>query len=203
MRLGEWYRARNDLAAAKAEIARALELRQQVLEVEESASARTEVVVTLHKLAMTEYQVNEIDEGAEHHGQALRHLLQLKETQQLLPRYEPWIPELSQGRLGALAFRAKELAEGGDQDGALDRIQKIVADAGGSASGLYDAACVYGQCAKVSSPPAADRYIDKGLDVLEQAINNGWTDVEKMNSDPDLELLRERPRYEPLMGRLE
>jgi serine/threonine protein kinase/tetratricopeptide (TPR) repeat protein len=60
-------------------------------------------------------------------------------------------------------------------------------------STLYNIACLF----SVTSEP------DKALDLLERAVDLGWSRPEWLRQDPDLASLRDNPRYSRLVSRLE
>ncbi len=57
--------------------------------------------------------------------------------------------------------------------------------------GYYNIACAYGRTQQV----------EQGIEWLTNAVDNGWCNGTHMRSDPDLEALREDPRFEPLAQR--
>ncbi|MFP4058539.1 MAG: TPR end-of-group domain-containing protein [Candidatus Brocadiia bacterium] len=57
----------------------------------------------------------------------------------------------------------------------------------------YNVACVYAQT----------KELEKALDALERAVECGYRDLEWMEKDPDLDNLRELPRYKALVKKLQ
>jgi adenylate cyclase len=57
---------------------------------------------------------------------------------------------------------------------------------------LYNVACVYAQLGE----------IDRGIDCLEQSITTGMGQKEWIENDPDLDPLRESPRFSALVESL-
>ncbi len=57
---------------------------------------------------------------------------------------------------------------------------------------LYNVACFY----------AMKGNTDRAMELLDRAVENGWGDKAWLETDPDLDSLREDPRFQALMGRV-
>jgi len=55
----------------------------------------------------------------------------------------------------------------------------------------YNTACAYGRT----------KQVDKGIEALTKAVDQGWDDPEQLKGDADLEALRADARWAPLLGR--
>jgi tetratricopeptide (TPR) repeat protein/serine/threonine protein kinase len=75
---------------------------------------------------------------------------------------------------------------------------------------LYNAACIYSlasaQASKDESQPdrdmLAEQYADRAVELLRQAVGQGWTephDVEHLQTDTDLDAIREHPGFQQLL----
>ncbi len=57
---------------------------------------------------------------------------------------------------------------------------------------IYNLACSYSLCGQ----------LDDAIDTLKKAIGLGWDDVEHMQTDPDLEAVRQHPLFSALLNQL-
>jgi serine/threonine protein kinase/Tfp pilus assembly protein PilF len=79
-----------------------------------------------------------------------------------------------------------------DHDTALEWCDKAMTLAPDDPATLYNAACLFSVMGEY----------DKCFECLEQAFDNGFANGEWMENDPDLEAIREDPRYKVLIDRL-
>lgn len=73
---------------------------------------------------------------------------------------------------------------------------------GWSAGQWYDFACAYA----VASTRAADKkqeYADRAMELLAKAVNFGYSDLDLIKSDADLQSLREREDFKQLLKKAE
>jgi tetratricopeptide (TPR) repeat protein len=72
---------------------------------------------------------------------------------------------------------------------------------------LYNAACVYARAARGAPPqtgsPHDEQYADRAVELLRQAVQQGWKDVAHIKQDSDLDGLRQRPDFQQLLADLE
>ncbi len=66
----------------------------------------------------------------------------------------------------------------------------------------YDLACVY-SVASVRNEARKQEYSDRAIELLKQAIESGWKDAQLIQSDADLEPLRDREDFKTLTADLE
>jgi tetratricopeptide (TPR) repeat protein len=101
----------------------------------------------------------------------------------------------------------------GDHAAAVDAANQMVEAAGDPAHDVYSAAGVWGYCVGVAqNDPTlsedqrnelARKYGDRALDLLRQAVRNGYKDIEHMKKDNDLAPLRSREDFHKLLNELE
>jgi serine/threonine-protein kinase len=101
--------------------------------------------------------------------------------------------------------RALSLARAGDHAQAVAEANAVAGLQGVPAPGLYDLACV---CALASAAvkgdaKLADRYAARAVELLRQAVAKGYRDVEHVQKDPDLGLLRGREDFQKQLKDLE
>ncbi|HEX5387294.1 MAG TPA: protein kinase [Gemmatimonadales bacterium] len=100
--------------------------------------------------------------------------------------------ELNPDDARALYLTAVSLAVLGERDKALAWADRALALDPGEPSVLYNVACVYARLGLT----------ERALDTLEQAVGDRSGHVEWIAHDPDLESLRELPRFRALVDRL-
>ncbi len=89
--------------------------------------------------------------------------------------------------LGAAALA--QIGEPAKADGWVRRALAIDPDDGGV---LYNVACAYIRLGKT----------EEAIDCLERAVKNGFGHREWIEQDPDLNPIRDHPRFQALLGRL-
>ncbi len=80
----------------------------------------------------------------------------------------------------------------GRYDRAIAEFETVLELEHGNATALYNLACAY----------ALKEETERACDYLEQAVEAGFDDLEHMEADPDLDNIREAPRYKALVERL-
>ena len=100
--------------------------------------------------------------------------------------------ELNPDDARALYFGASALCHKGDNEKAIKWAEKATIIDPDNPSVLYNVACVYAQLGE----------IDRGIDCLEQSITTGMGQKEWIENDPDLDPLRESPRFAALLQSL-
>jgi serine/threonine-protein kinase len=96
------------------------------------------------------------------------------------------------------------LARCGEDRRAADIARRLREKYGDDAGQLYDVACCYAICAgpATANAKARTQYRDLALDVLEQAVERGYRDAGNMETDPDLDAVRDEPRVKELLKKL-
>lgn len=102
-------------------------------------------------------------------------------------------PPLSREQIVALHEQGVARFQDGEYDAALDIWRQILKANPKDTIALYNAACTQ---ARLSYP-------DKAVALLERAILAGFVDFDDMKRDPDLESIREHPRYVALVGAID
>jgi serine/threonine-protein kinase len=115
--------------------------------------------------------------------------------------------ELDEGpdRPLCLLQRAISLARAGDHAQAVSEANALAEAKDVNAGTLYDLACVcsLSSAAAKNDAQLAERYAARAVDLLRQAVTNGWKDVEHLKKDTDLDPLRSRDDYRKLLKELE
>jgi tetratricopeptide (TPR) repeat protein len=114
---------------------------------------------------------------------------------------------------GLLNLRVRYLLHEQKLTAAVETAAKAKERAGDKADLLYNAACLYALCAgaaKSASPPAplpegarGDKLADEAMQLLRQAVAEGYKDIEHLKKDDDLNALREREDYKKLLESLD
>jgi len=100
--------------------------------------------------------------------------------------------ELNPDDARAVNLGAAALCHLGDRDEAVKWAGKATVIDPDNPSVLYNVACVYAQLGE----------IERGIDCLEQSITTGMGQKEWIENDPDLNPLRENPRFQSLLDQL-
>jgi serine/threonine protein kinase/tetratricopeptide (TPR) repeat protein len=87
---------------------------------------------------------------------------------------------------------ANALLQLGERDRAFEWCERALAIDPRDATALYCVGCVY----------ALDGQIERGLDLLERAVDTGFGAADWIANDPDWESAREHPRFRAVMARL-
>ncbi|MEW6078618.1 MAG: tetratricopeptide repeat protein [Thermodesulfobacteriota bacterium] len=77
----------------------------------------------------------------------------------------------------------------GEAAGVLEKLEKLLP---GSATVSFNLACLY----------ARQNQTDNALGQLEKAMEKGYHDIEALRTDPDLESIRDTPRFQQMMNHL-
>jgi tetratricopeptide (TPR) repeat protein len=108
-------------------------------------------------------------------------------------------------RRGLRASRASLKHRAGQIAGAVDEVAELTANGPNgsrwSPQQYYDFACTY----SVASSRIADKqteYAARAMELLEEAVKVGWTDAAHMQTDADLDPLRDREDFKKLMSDL-
>jgi serine/threonine protein kinase/Tfp pilus assembly protein PilF len=97
--------------------------------------------------------------------------------------------ELNPDDARALMMGAVSVAALGEQQHAIDLVNRAVAMDPDDAGILYNIACAYSSLGKP----------DESIAALERAVDKGYAHKEWMENDPDLEPIRNTPRYQALL----
>jgi tetratricopeptide (TPR) repeat protein len=126
-----------------------------------------------------------------------RHAEALADFERLLPLAKG--PEQDEAAL----LRAAALARLGRYHEAADEAERIAPSIGGNAMRLYDVARVVALCAASTDKAASDAAAGRAIDLIRQAAEAGYSDLENIKTDPDLNALRELPEFKQLIAALE
>ena len=118
------------------------------------------------------------------------------------------VPQLLYARIAVLARHGRHA----DVAATAEKLAELKPK---GAPSLYDAACGYSLCVaavaagkkpeQLSTDEAAlrEKYAARAIELMRQAVQGGWTNVEHMKKDTDLDPLRERPDFQKLLADLE
>ncbi|GEM_PF-973169 len=146
--------------------------------------------------------------------QQLRQLTQqaLDASQRLLAR-SPQKPEYQTLRQTALFFHGVACAGLLQEKETMNVARQIAQSPGDRADQLYHAACVLALAAQVSSSheqldeqaqdKLAEKYADRAMVYLRQAIQQGYANLRMLERDPALDALRQRKDFQALLAQLE
>ncbi len=72
-------------------------------------------------------------------------------------------------------------------------------------SSLYNSACVFAECAAASKDDDTqqNKYADRAMAMLKQAVTAGWKDAAHIRKDTDLDPLRQREDFNKLLAEME
>src|SRR5262249_3006212 len=103
-----------------------------------------------------------------------------------------------------LCERALARARLGDARGAVQDADEAAQGKDVGAIDCYNRACgVALAAASGGNADLAERYGGRAVELLRQAAARGYTDVEHLKHDPDLDALRGRPEFQKLVMELE
>ncbi len=73
------------------------------------------------------------------------------------------------------------------------------------ATSFYNSSCVFSLCAAATKDDTTQqqKYADRAMEMLNQAVKAGWKDPAQTGKDPDLDPLRERKDFKQLLLKLE
>lgn len=83
----------------------------------------------------------------------------------------------------------------------VQRLEEFIATASDDSLTLYDAACAYSLCSRAVAAEDPDRsqdYARRAIELLEQAIAEGYDGFEKLVRDADFDPIREAPAFQQL-----
>ena len=87
----------------------------------------------------------------------------------------------------------------GEAREAFQRLEKDLADTADDTRLIYVAACVYAVAAR--RDPGKTAYASRALELLDRALVKGFTDFTDLDKTPDLDALRQDPRFGRLLAR--
>lgn len=94
----------------------------------------------------------------------------------------------------------------GDEDTAVEKLERLVAESSGKASILYDAACALSQASlacRDRSVPKSKIYAERSVQLLVAAVQTGYDDLANIVGDTDLNPVRNVPAYQSLVAAFE
>ena len=101
--------------------------------------------------------------------------------------------DLNPDDLNAQLFKAGDLFGLGRREEAFEVADAVLAGGSGDTRVSYNSACFYSKVGEV----------DKALDALEMAVDSGYYATEWIRQDSDLDNIRDQPRFEELLQRME
>ena len=189
----------DDYAAAEREFSRAIELNPNLWEpyyyfgLAWSSKGEFEKAIEMYKKAM---EVNPADYQApifiaqsyaslgRKHDEMKARLASLEQIQRHL--------EMNPHDTRALYVGANQFANVGEFEKAQELAERALGRDQEEPVVLYNVACFY----------AMKGNTDRAMELLDRAVENGWGDKAWLETDPDLDSLREDPRFQALMGRV-
>ncbi len=105
-------------------------------------------------------------------------------------------------QLGFRALRATTRLNAGLVTEAITDVADLTKSANWNAGDWYNFACIY----SVASNKIIDKkreYVDRAMELLQQAVKAGWKDPAHLKKDPDLDPLRDREDFKTLLAELE
>jgi len=100
--------------------------------------------------------------------------------------------EMSKDEVKSILIKATELYRAKQYDQAVEQYELILKYLKDDAGDLYNAACTYSLAGRVK----------KAISILKQAVEAGWDSYDHMNSDPDLDNIRDESDFKTLMADL-
>jgi len=100
------------------------------------------------------------------------------------------------------ASRAISLVQFGTIGEAVSEVAELTKSSNWSSAQWYDFACVY----SIASHKIADKrqeYADRAMELLQQAVQAGWKDVDHITNDTDLDPLHDRDDFKKLLESLQ
>jgi hypothetical protein len=95
---------------------------------------------------------------------------------------------------------ADSLARAGEHVRATATADQLIKSGITDPNQLYDTACVFAlAAAQAKEKTLADRYAARSVTLLRQAIDRGFKDLEHMQKDSDLDVLRGRADFQKLL----
>jgi len=189
----------DDYGAAEREFSRAIELNPNLWEpyyyfgLAWSSKGEFEKAIEMYKKAM---EVNPADYQApifiaqsyaslgRKHDEMKARLASLEQIQRHL--------EMNPHDTRALYVGANQFANVGEFEKAQELAERALGRDQEEPVVLYNVACFY----------AMKGNTDRAMELLDRAVENGWGDKAWLETDPDLDSLREDPRFQALMGRV-
>jgi tetratricopeptide (TPR) repeat protein len=158
--------------------------------------------------------VQPLEQGSTLRGQLKKASEYCRAVVRAVDKIDTALAEPPDQALPLLVGRAAALARAGRPDAAAATVEKMRALKPEDGVNLYNVACCYALCVSAvgagnepDALPAEDRaaradYAARAIKELRAASDHGFRDVEKMESDPDLDALRRDPGYRALVGEL-
>jgi tetratricopeptide (TPR) repeat protein len=205
-RLGMVHRGNGRLKEAEAELASAVEIRRAVLaQNPQNMKARELLAWTLTHAARTALLQKDYPKARRLYEEAEEHARAAVTASPTNAAFRNTMAETL--RLPAMMLIAR---------GEHESVPKCVADflekSGNSAGATYDAACYLALCVPLAEkdgklPEAkrkelAQKYAERAVALLRQAIDKGWANAEWMKQDKDLDPIRDRDDFKQCVADL-
>jgi hypothetical protein len=94
------------------------------------------------------------------------------------------------------------LARCGEHERAADMADRIRKGAASDPGSLVDVACTFAVCSgavAANEGQLRERYAERALEALRQAVAQGYRDVINLETEPDLDALRDRPEFQAIL----
>src|SRR5262249_2849592 len=95
------------------------------------------------------------------------------------------------------------LARCGETARAIGLAQRLTQSLAHEAAVLFDVACCYAICQGLATEGTLrEHYTAQALESLRQAVSHGYKDVVSLETEPDLDSLREQPNFQAFLAEL-
>ena len=109
------------------------------------------------------------------------------------------------GNVGAQVDLMMTLARCGEHRRAADLASRVRQDRPDDLGSLVDVACCYAVCGGAVAPEEGglrERYTGQVIEALGRAVARGYRDLVNLETEPDLDALRDQPAFKALLARL-
>jgi hypothetical protein len=223
--LGDIFRRRGRIVESKVQYEMARDVSQQVWETNRgSAQAQHCLLVSCLNLGLVSEQTYDFKAALGWYAQALdsaknlptpdiirEDITRLEDRSRLCHVTEQAVTDPATAlkqpenlRRSALAAAMFALAKKENQPAKAVIAANLLADNAKGPGDLYDAACGYALCARLTyEPETQERYAARAVELLRQAAAKGYKDAAHMKADTNLEALRRRDDFKKLLADLE
>jgi serine/threonine-protein kinase len=187
-RLGDLYLRTARLDDADKCYRKALEVYQQLVELAPKNTLYQGDLARVHyDIASTALRRGDRKAAADHYRESLR----LREI-------------LAKGNdTSALRDLMTTLARCGETARAIDLAQRLTQSLANETAVLFDVACCYAICRGLATEGTLrEHYTAQALESLRQAVSHGYKDVVSLETEPDLDSLREQPNFQAFLTEL-
>src|SRR5262249_30682011 len=161
---------------------------------------------TLSNVAMLRLEQGKLDEAEQLADRAIGHQRAALKANARNPVYREFLSN-HYAVLADIQVRRGQHARAAETAAELARLRTD------NAEDAYDAACILVKCVKAAEQDQKtaedmrkglhDRYTDRALGLLREAMKRGYKDIEHMKKDDDLASLRANPDFQKLLAELQ